>query len=273
MTQSPDVVVICRKCGSCQPMENDFCSRCGARLRAKANTPKGTKSPNWPLIVGLAGGVLTGLYNYKHPVEAVMLGLTSFFIWWGVAAFIAWALRPSWQRGKPVLFAIGGLLLVLLVPLVLLVAPAQLSPAPGSSSTDSLSGRVALVPESDSATPRVQNPTPKATPTRYWRPATPTPLSGVCVPWQQAMQYVGKYQCVCGTVHRIQNSDRTSFIHFADGNEAFYGYSYDYYWEEGALEGKCVIICGTVETNYGRPRILIDDPAWQVYFCRGLWHE
>ena len=97
--------------------------------------------------------------------------------------------------------------------------------------------------------------------------ATATSQANSCVPWQRAAQYVGKDVCICGTGHHIQSSGNTFFVHRDAGSDAFYGYSYKWYWEKGVLEGKCVLVCGTVETNYGRPRILIDEPKNQLFGC------
>ncbi len=151
MDESAQKVAPCPKCASEQPAKNDFCSNCGAQLRVGVGTPKETKSPKWPLIIGLACGVLVGIYNYQHPAEAVMLGLTSFFIWWGVAAFIAWILRPSWKRGKSVLFAVGGLLLMIVGSLILSLAPAYLSPA--NTPTPPHNPPLSMVPVQKTATP------------------------------------------------------------------------------------------------------------------------
>ena len=112
-------------------------------------------------------------------------------------------------------------------------------------------------------------PTSGPAPTHTAKPIeTPTPMGGGCISWQQASDYIGKQVCVCGTVHHIQSSRSPFFIHFATGDDSFYGYSYKWYWTEGQLEGKCVVVCGTVETNYGRPRMLIDDAGTQVFWCQ-----
>lgn len=94
-----------------------------------------------------------------------------------------------------------------------------------------------------------------------------TQLSGRCIYWADVEQHVGKDVCVCGTVHHIQNKDNTGYIHFDADSKAFYAFILGSWWKEEVLGGRCVLICGEIETNYSRPRIEIVDPDKQLFWC------
>ena len=108
---------------------------------------------------------------------------------------------------------------------------------------------------------------PTATPRKY---ATALPTSAAvaadCLWWWNAVAYVGTQQCICGTVKRVQMGDTVSFVHFGEDKESFYAYSYAYHWKSEDIVGRCVVVCGRIEENYGRPRMRIDGPD-QVFFC------
>lgn len=316
-TETPvRAVVICRKCQATNPDEYLYCKQCGTRLRRR---PEPKKAFVIPLVVGAIGGIVGAVYRYYRGALPIRVGFAAVGdagMWWAVAAFITWLVRPSWRRavalGAAVLLTaivFGGYMLV-------------------QYSTGNYLGYVQL-PTTESPSPTVivvtatssisQVPVPRATPTaplgslEYYRqraglgsatataqPASvqsvvqeldrlrvgPTPepgtldyyrrrfglgpekdLAGRCVYWMDAAQYVGKEVCICGTVHHIQNKNGTGYIHFDDASDAFYGFKLGWEWYEDVLDGRCVLICGVVETNYGRPRILIDDPEKQLLWC------
>jgi hypothetical protein len=97
---------------------------------------------------------------------------------------------------------------------------------------------------------------------------TPTPGPPACISWRDASKYIGTYQCICGTVSHTEVQGSIFFIHFSRDKDSFYGMSYNYAWE--GIDGNCVMICGDVVENYGRPRIIIEKREGQVFNCEGV---
>lgn len=270
MAESAPALLACPKCKTANPGDYQYCAQCGTRLRSRA---EGRKTVGIPLVLGLIGGLVAAVYSHTHgalPIRVAFSAVFGFGFWWALAALVAWLLRPSWRRAAAVAAAA---LLIVIVGAVYAFTQAWLGqnlayielPTPTSTYVE-----VTATPEPKpvftSTRPKWSPPgwPPSAATRRLW---TPTPVSSACSPWQVAKTYVGRFKCICGDVRHIQNTGDTFFIHFAEGNEAFYGFSREYYWDQGMLEGRCVRICGTIETNYGRPRILIDDPDDQVFWC------
>ena len=258
--------VICPKCQAANPEEYLYCKQCGTRLRRR---PEPKKAFVIPLVVGAIGGIVGAAYSYYRgalPIRVAFAAVGDAGVWWAVAAFITWVLRPSRRRAV----ALGAAVLLTAIvfggyAVVQYVTGQYLGYVDWPAGWDSVTQASATPPPASVPTPR---------PTAYHTPVplpawplgaqkTPTLVADSCIPWQQAGQYVGKYKCICGTVHHIQNKDTTGFIHFDAGSEAFYAFKYAWNWYK-TLEGKRIRICGMVETNYGRPRIEIDDPEKQV---------
>ena len=260
--------VICPKCQAANPEEYLYCKQCGTRLRRR---PEPKKALVVPLVIGVIGGIVGGAYSYGRgalPIRVAFAAVGDAGVWWAVAAFITWLVRPSRRRaaalGSAVLMTtivFGGYLLLQYVTGQYL-GYVQLPDGAGAGASAAVVVQVTARP-----TQRLQRPPPTFVNPFGGSRATPTPVYDPDIPWLLAGFYVGERKCIRGTVHHVQTSGSAFFIHFAAANESFYGYSYKWYWEKGQLEGKCVLICGTVETNYGRPRILIDDPKKQVFEC------
>jgi hypothetical protein len=263
--------VVCPKCRTAILAEYQYCPQCGTHLRPRGESKKAF---GIPLALGAIGGLVAAVYSYTHgalPIRVAFSAVFGFGFWWTIIACIAWLVRPSCHRAAAVAAAV---LLVVIVGVAYIFTQAwtgqdlKYIEMPTSRSLSAEATAITETAPVPTSTPHAFNPLRRSWSAPFGWPPTSTPVSSACLPWQLTKSYVGQYQCICGNVHHTQTSGGTFFIHFADDNQAFYGFSRDYYWEQGTLEGKCVRICGTVQTNLGRPRILIDDPDEQVFWCR-----
>lgn len=111
-------------------------------------------------------------------------------------------------------------------------------------------------------------PTPTATepsPTPEVTLTMPVPAVSDCIDWEEAGQHVGERTCVRGTVTSTHASEKAFFINFSPTDySAFYGVSFNHIWE--GLEGRCVILSGSIEAYRERPQIVIRHRS-QVSFC------
>lgn len=90
--------------------------------------------------------------------------------------------------------------------------------------------------------------------------ATFTPILPACVSWLEAHSYIGSYQCICGIVSGTYNDPNSSafFINFGYDRTGYYAVSFNLTLQ--GLDGRCIRICGTVETYNGRPQTIVNSP-------------
>jgi len=91
-------VATCPKCQATNPEEYLYCKQCGTRLRRR---PEPKKALVIPLVVGAIGGIVGAAYSYYRgalPIRVAFAAVGDAGVWWAVAAFITWLVRPSWWR-------------------------------------------------------------------------------------------------------------------------------------------------------------------------------
>jgi hypothetical protein len=261
------------------------------------------------LVAGAVGGIVGAVYSYYRgalPIRVAFAAVGDAGVWWAVAAFVTWLVRPSRRRaialGAAVLLTaiVGGIYLLVqywtgqylgyvalpdgasgVAGAPATVAPTSIVVEPGTPEwyiQQARQGTLGATAQPASVQSIVQEldrlrvgPTPQPGTLDYYRQKygmrPGEGLAGRCIYWVDAGQHVGKEVCICGTVHHIQNKDGTGYIHFDAGTEAFYGFRSGWEWYEGVLAGRCVLICGTVKAPNGRPQIRIDDPDEQLLLC------
>ncbi len=104
------------------------------------------------------------------------------------------------------------------------------------------------------------------------RAVTPTraqlqTLTAECVAWREARAYVGKSNCVTGTVTRVFTDPRSqvTFIDFSSERTAYIGFSPRIIWDASWV-GKCVKIFGAIVLYNDRPETVINSRD-QVVLC------
>lgn len=90
--------------------------------------------------------------------------------------------------------------------------------------------------------------------------------SNNCISWSEADEYVGRNMCVKGIVMRTFKDPDSSanFIDFGSQPTAFQGFSFKLSFD--GLQGRCVIISGTIERYRRRTEIVINNWS-QIAYC------
>ncbi len=80
-----------------------------------------------------------------------------------------------------------------------------------------------------------------------------------CAWWDEAHTYIGTHHCICGVVTETYDdpSSTAFFINFSSNYSGYYAVSFNLTFHD--LEGKCVRICGMVETYRDRPQTIIHE--------------
>lgn len=88
---------------------------------------------------------------------------------------------------------------------------------------------------------------------------TPLPTLPGCIWWHDVGGQIGAYQCVCGVVAETYDDPNSPafFINFDANRIGYYAVSFNLAFH--GLEGKCVRICGVLETYRGRPQTVISE--------------
>jgi hypothetical protein len=272
---------ICPSCGSTQPIEHAFCSACGA--------PLATTGPVAGSVVGqpavpAAGSAHTANWPLLATLGAVGILITSIF---SVATF---ALVLSEYRAAPPVAVAASTPASDPLPTAVQAAPvATATSRPKPTSTAIVVSTVQ--PSAIVVAVSTARPTATATaPSAEWAITTPVTLTTVlitatapispsfallaategppeCTSWRDGGQYVGTYQCLCGTVTDTYQDPNSAafFINFTSDRSAFYAISFEHRWTN--LEDHCIQVCGQIETYQGRPQIVIRDLGQLVLEC------
>lgn len=103
----------------------------------------------------------------------------------------------------------------------------------------------------------VPSATPSATPAPTQPPPTQTPTMPDCSRWDQAEAHIGTHHCICGVVTGIYDDPGSTafFINFSSEHSGYYAVSFNLTFHD--LAGKCIRICGMVDTYRDRPQTVI----------------
>jgi hypothetical protein len=273
--------VVCPSCGNAQPVQHAFCSACGAPLatadpaagsveaRPAAPAARSAHRTNWPLLatLGAVGILITGIFSvatfalvlseYRSARPALVAAPTA------AEARLPTAMQPAplataTRQPKPTSTAIV-VSTVQPSAIVVAVSPERPTATTVAASTEwAITTPVTLTAVQITATLAISPSFPEVAATQ------PAPQ---CTSWRDAGQYVGTYQCLCGTVTDTYQDPNSSafFINFTRDRSAFYAISFEHRWAN--LEGHCVQICGQIETYQGRPQIVIGDLDQLVLEC------
>ena len=96
-SQQEQEKTVCPACGTATGKRQKRCPACGTRL------PRVEQKRVFliPLMVGLIGGIVGAAYSYYRgalPIRVAFAAVGDAGVWWAVAAFITWLVRPSWRR-------------------------------------------------------------------------------------------------------------------------------------------------------------------------------